>query len=76
MCYMIHEAIIPILVNWRLVLRGGRIAVDLDPAVVTVALPVVMMLVLFHPNLTHQGIMHVIEAVSLQQHLEVFPSLR
>jgi hypothetical protein len=33
-----------------------------------------VVLLLFHSNLTHQGIMHIKEAVSLQQHLEIgFP---
>jgi hypothetical protein len=68
-----HETICPILLDWRLMLRR-RIAIDLYPAVVPIAVSVVMFLV--HTNLTHHGIMHIKKAVvSLQQHLEgCFPS--
>ena len=68
-----HEAKASILVDWRLMLRR-RVAVYLHPAVIAVTLPRVVVLVLFHPNLTHQGIMHIKKAVSPQQHLEIgFP---
>jgi hypothetical protein len=62
-----HEAKASIFVDWRLMLRG-RIAVNLYPAIIAVALPRVV-LILFHPNLTHQRIMHIKEAVGFQQHL-------
>ena len=70
---LVHEAKTSIFVDWRLMLRR-RIAVNLYPTIIAVALSRVVMLLLFHPNLTHQGIMHVKEAVSPQQHLEIgFP---
>jgi hypothetical protein len=70
---LVHEAKTSIFVDWRLMLRG-RIAVNLYPTIIAVTLSRVVVLLLFHSNLTHQGIMHIKEAVSLQQHLEIgFP---
>jgi hypothetical protein len=73
MRYMIHKAKISILMSGRLLLRGG-VVIDLNPAVAAVVLPVVMVLFLVHPNLTHERIMHIKQSVSLQQHLEPFPN--
>jgi hypothetical protein len=55
----------------------GRVAVDLYPTIITITLSAVVVLFWFHSNLTHQGIMHIKVAVSLQQHLEIrFPDAK
>lgn len=65
-----HEAKASILVDGALVLRAC-VVIDLDPAAVEVL--GAMVVLLLHPDLAHHGIVHLIEAstVDVQKHLRL-----